>query len=91
MSGRLNGLCAFGALLLVCCGCWTTESQIKPKCVPEEYVLPPDDPRFELLRDLPERNDERGSRQGREVQDAVGMPGAPSFQRPGGGIGMGGD
>jgi hypothetical protein len=76
-----NGL---GLLLLGLCGCWTTESTVKPPKPSPEWVLPPrDDPKFSSPPVYPKTDTDAN---GQPKKDLT-MPG--SLRGPGG-MGAGG-
>ncbi|MBV8525009.1 MAG: hypothetical protein JOY71_23295 [Acetobacteraceae bacterium] len=93
MSGPREGLRWLGTLLLCASGCWTTQAQLKPSRPPEEFVLPPDDPRFSDYMTYPKEvmNADRIKQERKQDQlDVPGGPGGLSGTNPRQGLSVGG-
>jgi hypothetical protein len=86
-----DGLGLLLAVLLSLAGCTSSDPYVKPPKPPEEYAVPPDDPRFSKPIEYPKEALDRGDPLAQKYKDTGGPGGpGPGMRGPGMGGGMGG-
>jgi hypothetical protein len=83
MRRTWRGLAFVGLALLGLGGCKSSQEQLKPPKVPEEYVAPPDEKRYSLPQEYPKGTLNQDRAGGSRDMSPPGPAGAPPGATPG--------